>query len=77
MSLILLIFCGDTLFLNEHAQLKKWFKLKKTSVNDPVSLILLLIFCVDILFLNEHAQLKKWTKLKETGVKTLLNDHCP
>ena len=24
-----LIFCVDTLFLNEHTQLKKWFKLKK------------------------------------------------
>ena len=32
-SLILsLMFRVDTLFLNEHAELKKWFKLKKTSV---------------------------------------------
>ena len=31
--------CVDTLFLNEHSHLKKWFRLKKTSVktllNDP------------------------------------------
>ena len=67
----------DTLFLNEHARLQKWFKGKKTSVNDHVSLILLLIFCVNTLFLNGHAQLKKWFKLKMTGVKTLFNDHCP
>ena len=30
--ILLLLFCVDTLFLNEHSQLKKWFKLKKTSV---------------------------------------------
>ena len=65
------------LFLNKHTQLKKWFKIKKTSVNDSATLILILIFCVDTLCLNEHSQLKKWFKLKKTSVKTLLNDHCP
>ena len=30
--ILLLMFWVDTLFLNEHAQLKKWFKLKRTSV---------------------------------------------
>ena len=37
--------------------LKKWFKLKKTSVKT---------------LLNDHAQLKNKTKLKKTNVETLL-----
>ena len=42
--------CADTLFLNEHTQLIKWFKLKKTSVKA---------------LLIDHAQLKNKTKLKK------------
>ena len=49
----------DTLFLNEQAQLKKWFKLKKTIVKT---------------LLIDHAQLKNKTKLKKTNVETLLNE---
>ena len=52
-------FSVDTMFLNEHAQLKKWLKLKKTSVKT---------------LLNDHAQLKNKTKLKKTNVATLLNE---
>ena len=43
-------FCVDTLFLNEHAQLKKWFKLKKSTVKT---------------LLKDPAQLKNKTKLKK------------
>ena len=42
-------FCVDTLFLNEHAQLKNKTKLKKTSVKA---------------LLNDHAQLKQKTSVK-------------
>ena len=70
----------DTFFLNEHAQLNRWFKLKKTSVNTFLNELflkgnfLVFNFCVDTLFLNEHTQLKNKTKLKKTSAQTLLNE---
>ena len=70
----------NTLFLNEHVQLNKWFKLNKTSEKTLLNDIFekrsyrFFNFCVGTLFLNEHVQLKKLFKLNKTSVKTLLND---
>ena len=55
----------ETMFLNEHTQLKKCFKLKKTSVKTLLydlfkkNLTNFLNFCVGTLFLNEKLELKK------------------
>ena len=65
----------NTLFLNQHVQLKKWFKLNKTSVKTLLNDIFqnksdwFFNFCAGILFLNEHAQLKK-KKIKKRLVGT-------